>query len=121
MLFFFFFIKFLNFFYIHFEEENRKPVLRIIKPYADYYEECSVDSINVKDFEKNKCCDYRLDYLKDENTFFIVCPKDIAVAKPRTLDDHIDWLIERQKFEVKFFIIKNFENLNHNYYIIGSF
>ncbi len=82
------------------KDENRKPVLRIIKPYADYYEECSVDLINIRDYEKNKCCDYRLDFLRDENTFFVVCPKDIAVAKPRTLDDHIDWLIERQKFEV---------------------
>jgi vacuolar protein sorting-associated protein 41 len=62
-----------------FKEENRKPVLRIIKPYPDYYEECSVDLLNIKDYEKNKCHDYRLDFLRDENTFFVVCPKDIAV------------------------------------------
>jgi hypothetical protein len=85
------------------KDEDRRPVLRIIKPFYDYYEEFSVDLINVKDYEKNKCCDYCLDYLKDENMFFIVCPKDIAVAKPRTFDDHIDWLIQRGKYEVKMF------------------
>jgi hypothetical protein len=82
------------------KDEDRRPVLRIIKPFPDYYEEFSVDLINVKDYEKNKCCDYCLDYLMDENMFFIVCPKDIAVAKPRTFDDHIDWLIGRQEYEV---------------------
>ena len=91
---------FLNKFFLKEDIDNRKPVLRIIKPYPDYYEECSVDLISIRDYEKNKCYDYRLDFLRDENTFFVVCPKDIAVARPRTIDDHIDWLIERQKFEV---------------------
>jgi hypothetical protein len=78
--------------------------VRIFKPYPDYYEECSVDLINVKNYDKNKCCDYRLDYIKGENIFFVVCPKDIVIAKPRNFDDHIQWLIDHQHFEVEFLI-----------------
>ena len=38
--------------------------------------------------------------LADENTYFIVSPKDIVEARQRDEDDHISWLIERQMFEV---------------------
>ncbi|KAH3698729.1 hypothetical protein Pelo_19877 [Pelomyxa schiedti] len=30
--------------------------------------------------------------------FFLVAPKDIIVARPRDMDDHIDWLLEKHKF-----------------------
>lgn len=75
-------------------------MVRILKAYPDYYEECSVDLIDVRNSDKNKCCDYRLDFIQEENMYFIVSPKDIVVAKPRNMDDHIKWLIDHQKFEV---------------------
>ncbi|KAJ3308452.1 Vacuolar protein sorting-associated protein 41 [Blyttiomyces sp. JEL0837] len=34
-----------------------------------------------------------------ENTFYIVSPKDIVVAKPRDLDDHIEWLVGKARYE----------------------
>ena len=33
-----------------------------------------------------------------ENLFYVVSPKDIVIARPRDLDDHISWLLERERF-----------------------
>jgi len=40
-----------------------------------------------------------LEYLPGENIFYIVSPKDVVMAKPRDLDDHITWLLERERYE----------------------
>jgi len=53
----------------------------------------------IRDYERNQPCDYRLDFIADEGLFFIIGPKDIIKAMPRSFDDHIKWLIERHDFE----------------------
>ena len=40
------------------------------------------------------------EYLAEDGVFYIVSPKDVVVARQRDKDDHIDWLIENEKFEV---------------------
>ena len=40
------------------------------------------------------------EYLAEDGVFYIVSPKDVVVARQRDKDDHIDWLIENDKFEV---------------------
>ena len=42
--------------------------------------------------------DYHLDYLDFDQTYYIVSPKDIIVARPRDMADHIEWLLERQRY-----------------------
>lgn len=39
-------------------------------------------------------------YSEGESLFYIVSPRDIVVAKERDQDDHIDWLLEKKKYEV---------------------
>ncbi|KAI8813292.1 hypothetical protein BJ742DRAFT_746816 [Cladochytrium replicatum] len=47
--------------------------------------------------------DYHLQSLDTESpndaAFYVVSPKDIVVARPRDLDDHIEWLVERRQYE----------------------
>ncbi len=31
--------------------------------------------------------------------FYVVSPKDLVLAKPRDLDDHIGWLLDRSRYE----------------------
>lgn len=71
----------------------------MIDIHPDSFEETSLDAVTIKDFEKNRPCDYRLDFIADEGIFFIIGPKDIIKAMPRSFDDHIRWLIERSSFE----------------------
>lgn len=40
------------------------------------------------------------EYLEGESLFYIVSPRDVVVAKERDQDDHIDWLLEKKKYEV---------------------
>lgn len=42
------------------------------------------------------------EWVRNEDTYFIVSPYDVLVAKPRTEDDHVAWLIKHKMFEVSY-------------------
>lgn len=41
-----------------------------------------------------------IEHSEGESLFYIISPKDIVVAKERDQDDHIDWLLDKKKYEV---------------------
>lgn len=41
---------------------------------------------------------FQLEYLPDEQCYFILSPFDVVKAEKRDYDDHIDFLIERKRF-----------------------
>ncbi|MBN3324662.1 VPS41 protein, partial [Atractosteus spatula] len=57
------------------------------------------DALTVRNFHENECRDYRLEHSEGESLFYIISPKDIVVAKERDQDDHIDWLLEKKKYD----------------------
>uniref|UniRef100_H2M7Z1 Vacuolar protein sorting-associated protein 41 homolog n=1 Tax=Oryzias latipes TaxID=8090 RepID=H2M7Z1_ORYLA len=81
------------------EEVRARPRLDIIQPVPENYEEISSDALTVRNFEDNECRDYRLAHAEGEPLFYIISPKDIVVAKERDQDDHIDWLLVKEKYE----------------------
>uniref|UniRef100_A0A8C7R302 Vacuolar protein sorting-associated protein 41 homolog n=1 Tax=Oncorhynchus mykiss TaxID=8022 RepID=A0A8C7R302_ONCMY len=84
----------------HVEEEFRaRPRLDIIQPLPEGFEELSSDALTVRNFQENECRDYRLEHSEGESLFYIISPKDIVVAKERDQDDHIDWLLDKKKYE----------------------
>uniref|UniRef100_A0A671K832 Vacuolar protein sorting-associated protein 41 homolog n=1 Tax=Sinocyclocheilus anshuiensis TaxID=1608454 RepID=A0A671K832_9TELE len=76
-----------------------RPRLDIIQPLPEGCEEISSDALTVRNFQENQCRDYRLEHSEGEPLFYIISPKDIVVAKERDQDDHIDWLLEKKKYE----------------------
>eukprot|EP01126_Amoeba_proteus_P049870 TRINITY_DN5851_c0_g1_i16.p1 TRINITY_DN5851_c0_g1~~TRINITY_DN5851_c0_g1_i16.p1 ORF type:complete len:820 (+),score=181.45 TRINITY_DN5851_c0_g1_i16:313-2772(+) len=62
-------------------------------------EEISSEALNIYGYENCSALDYRLDFSPAELLFYLVSPKDIVVAKPRDLDDHITWLLEKGERE----------------------
>ncbi|KAG7524880.1 vacuolar protein sorting-associated protein 41-like [Solea senegalensis] len=81
------------------EEFRARPRLDIIQPLPESCEEISSDALTVRHFQNNECRDYRLEHSEGESLFYIISPKDIVVAKERDQDDHIDWLLEKKKYE----------------------
>ncbi|XP_065665250.1 vacuolar protein sorting-associated protein 41 homolog isoform X2 [Hydra vulgaris] len=78
----------------------KRPQLLVIKPEGMYkFEEASNDCLSIRGFEEYKCNNYFLEKVEEEQLFYIVSPKDIVIARPRDLDDHISWLMENKKFE----------------------
>lgn len=59
--------------------------------------ESSSDALTVYGFAGLKAVDYRLEYSTAESLFFVIAPNDVVVARPRDLDDHVSWLLERCK------------------------
>lgn len=77
-----------------------RPQLRIVTPRGpNEPEEISLDALSVRGFEQYRCDDYHLENVAEENLFYIVSPKDLVLAKPRNIDDHIKWLIDHGKYE----------------------
>uniref|UniRef100_A0A8C7WCE7 Vacuolar protein sorting-associated protein 41 homolog n=1 Tax=Oncorhynchus mykiss TaxID=8022 RepID=A0A8C7WCE7_ONCMY len=83
----------------HMEEFRARPCLDIIQPLPEGYEEISSDALTVRNFQENECRDYRLEHSEGESLYYIISPKDIVVAKERDQDDHIDWLLDKKKYE----------------------
>jgi len=77
-------------------KKSQPPEIRII----DYDgNEIAADVISMKNYEKFMSNDYHLEHIIAENTYYIASPKTIIMAKPRDLEDHIEWLLERQNYE----------------------
>ena len=78
---------------------DTRPHIRVIQAHPDSFEEISFDAVTIKEYEKNRPIDYRLDFICDEGSYFILSPKDVIKAMPRSFDDHIRWLMERSQFD----------------------
>ncbi|XP_028395633.1 vacuolar protein sorting-associated protein 41 homolog [Dendronephthya gigantea] len=96
-----------------------RPLVRIMHP--EKYDELSeiiADALSVRGFENYSCNHYHLEPLPEESLFFIISPKDIVLAKPREIDDHIDWLVENKKFsEALISVEANQKILKRNNYL----
>ncbi|CAB4404044.1 unnamed protein product [Rhizophagus irregularis] len=80
----------------HRRPRAKRPELRIIN---SHNEEISTDALSLHGFQYYQANDYELDYFPSEDMFYVVSPKDLVLAKPRDLDDHISWLLERLRYE----------------------
>ncbi len=43
-----------------------------------------IDLLSIRGYEKYRAKDYHMECLVDDKNFFIVSPKDLVVAKPRS-------------------------------------
>ncbi|CAO3637448.1 unnamed protein product [Cunninghamella blakesleeana] len=73
-----------------------RPELHILDQHTN--EEVSVDVLPLNGYEHYQANDYALGFLMEEDMFYVMGPKDLFVAKPRGLDDHIEWLLEHEKY-----------------------
>lgn len=89
------------------KSEDTRPHIRVAQASPDSFIEISFDAITIKDYEKNRPFEYRLDFILNEGSYFILSPKDLIKATPRSFDDHIKWLMERFNFEQALEDIKN--------------
>lgn len=82
------------------DEQRRKagsrPELRIISKEG---EELSSDALSLRSFARFQCRDYSLCPAPTGESFYVISPQDIVVAKPRDHSDHIAWLIEQRQYE----------------------
>ncbi|WWD19691.1 hypothetical protein CI109_104155 [Kwoniella shandongensis] len=82
-------------------EQRRKaanrPELRLI----DKGEEVNADALSLANFHMYGCNDYSLvrSQRPGEDVFFVVSPSDVIVVRPRDEADHIEWLVERERYE----------------------
>ena len=82
------------------DEQRRKagsrPELRVISTAG---EELSSDAIGLRNYARFQCRDYSLCPAPTGDSFYVISPQDIVVARPRDEADHIAWLIEQQHYE----------------------
>ncbi|KAI8139914.1 hypothetical protein BJV82DRAFT_625472 [Fennellomyces sp. T-0311] len=61
-------------------------------------EEISADVLALHGFEHYQANDYVLEYLDEEDMFYVLGPKDLVAARPRDQDDHIEWLMDHERY-----------------------
>jgi hypothetical protein len=85
-----------------------RPELRIMNLKGKHYnqvfnnflgEELACDQLTIKNFQHYFATDYRLEYCAEDNVYYILSQKDIVIAKPRDVEDHIKWLIEHERYD----------------------
>ncbi|XP_043920775.1 vacuolar protein sorting-associated protein 41 homolog isoform X2 [Protopterus annectens] len=81
------------------KQNHARPRLDIVQPLSESCEEISSDALTVRGFQGNECRDYSLEHAEGESHFYIISPKDIVFARERDQDDHIDWLLDKKKYE----------------------
>ncbi|KAI9491298.1 hypothetical protein BDB00DRAFT_767376 [Zychaea mexicana] len=72
-----------------------RPELHIIN---DENEEISADVLALHGFEHYQANDYVLEFLDEEDMFYVLGPKDLVAARPRDQDDHIEWLMDHERY-----------------------
>lgn len=80
------------------DDDNKffKPELRIMSWAAD---ELSTDALPMHGYQYYKPSDYRMTYSQGSDPiYYIVSPKDIVMARPYDVDDHIRWLESRGRY-----------------------
>ena len=82
-----------------------RPELRIISRAG---EELAADALSLTDFQLWGCNDYVLAEVDDGSgsgvegegrCYVVMSPRDIVIVKPRDDRDHVEWLVERKKYE----------------------
>ncbi|KXJ11617.1 Vacuolar protein sorting-associated protein 41-like [Exaiptasia diaphana] len=100
----------------------KRPQLRIVSVTGFHdNEEMSADALSIRGYGHYRCDDYHLENVAEDNLFYIVSPKDIVLAKPRDMDDHISWLMQHSKYEEALSAVEfhRKEVKKHNYQEIG--
>ncbi|KAI9018076.1 hypothetical protein CLU79DRAFT_761600 [Phycomyces nitens] len=72
-----------------------RPELHIIN---EDNEEISADVLALQGYEHYQANDYVLEFLRGEDMFYVTGPKDLIAARPRDQDDHIEWLLDHQRY-----------------------
>ena len=72
-----------------------KPAIKIVTIWG---KEDSSDPLGLLDFQSFTAGDFRVAAVWGESVYYICSPCEIVVAKPRDADDHVTWLLERQRF-----------------------
>ena len=85
-------------------QSSGKPEIRVLKTFSNYCDEQSKDVLTQRiagqqHHHRNLSSACKLLSLHEEGIYFIVCPEDVILAKPRDSDDHFEWLIEHSKLE----------------------
>ncbi|TDL30074.1 vacuolar assembling protein VPS41 [Rickenella mellea] len=79
----------------------QRPELRVISRLG---EELSSDVLNIGGYEAYGCNDYVLAGVPSpsrarSSSYVVLGPKSIVLVKPRDVRDHINWLVERKRYE----------------------
>ncbi|RCH84632.1 Vacuolar protein sorting-associated protein 41, partial [Rhizopus stolonifer] len=68
------------------------------------------DVLALNGFEHYQANDYVLQFLMEEDMFYVMGPKDLIAARSRDQDDHIEWLLEHERFGEALEAIRSFTN-----------
>eukprot|EP00004_Rigifila_ramosa_P019763 TRINITY_DN5059_c2_g1_i4.p1 TRINITY_DN5059_c2_g1~~TRINITY_DN5059_c2_g1_i4.p1 ORF type:complete len:836 (-),score=199.40 TRINITY_DN5059_c2_g1_i4:379-2589(-) len=98
----------------------QRPELRVIDQTTGT--EMSRDALEIKDYNKYNSIDYSLQNVPHEALYYVSAPKDVVIARPRDVDDHVSWLLAAERYADAFDAAVENEKLlrQHNVMDVGD-
>lgn len=76
--------------------DAERPEIHIVDRTFDVVSE---DALGLRGFSRLGPNDYELAHDRAEGVVYVVSPKDVVTARPRTTSDHLAWLLEVERFQ----------------------
>ena len=102
--------------------ENGQPVRPCIRITGFNGEELSLEELSIKGYETCGPNDYNMSVLTYDHFVYICAPTDLVLAKPRDMDDKVEWLKDRLRFDEALEVVRVHENQlrKHTFKSVGQ-
>lgn len=96
-----------------------RPCIRITNFNGD---ELSLEELSIKGYESCGPNDYNMSVLTYDHFVYICAPTDLIIAKPRDMDDKVDWLKDRLRFDEALEVVRVHERelRKHTFKSVGQ-
>lgn len=93
-------------------KEKVPPQLVVLKPegYQDQPSEITRDQLPLRGYMIYNCNDYILRFDEEGQRLYVVAPMDMILVQKRTVDDRVQWFLERDRFEEALKVAEKFSS-----------
>ena len=102
--------------------ENEKRVRPCVRITNFNGAELSLEELSINGFETSGPNDYNMSVLSIDHFVYICAPNDLVLAKPRDMDDRVDWLKDRLRFDEALEVVRTHDSQlrKHTFKSVGQ-
>ena len=79
-------------------DKTRPPEMMLVEPHPKSFSLVSIDILPLSGYEEFNPQDYNVEFSLEDKHYFVMCPSDVVMGKPRDIDDNIDWLLDHEDY-----------------------
>jgi len=80
------------------EDKSRPPEMMLVEPHQKSFSLVSIDLLPLSGYEQFTPHDYNVEFCLEDKHYFVMCPTEVVMGKPRDIDDNIEWLVDHEDY-----------------------